>query len=288
MLELRETFPIGIGTYRTDEAERAQALRGLRYSIERGQNYISTGFSYGEGAVVALLGELLPGLDRDTFFLSTYVEPDVRSRQDVRRQLEDYLRILKTDYVDCLQVHLPLDTPVSLDDIYDEAERLRQEGKLRYMGASNLSPQELEALSRRTELASFEGLYNLECKNYEYLGSLEFCKENQIEFFCYQPLRRNRIAARNHPLLVSLAQKYGRAQNQILLNWLLREKKVRAVVKSVTPANIDSNLEALSFRMEGEDYGKLNEFRCRECEALKVDWQGTGEGIKINFLANQF
>lgn len=288
MLELTQTFPLGVGTYRIDETDKAAVLKGLHHSVERGQNYFSTGFSYGDGAVVDRLGEFFPTLDRDSFFLSAYVEPDVRTPEDIRKQAENYLRIFKTDYVDCLQVHLPLDTVVPLDGIYEQLQQLQQEGKVRYMGASNLSPDELSHLSQKVPLLLFEGLYNLECKHYEHLGVLDRCRQENIEFVCYQPLRRNRTAARNYPLLVELAQKYGYTQNQIILNWIIKEKKIRAIVKSVTPENIDTNLDALSFSMEQEDYARLNAFRCPEGEGIKVDWLGNGDGIKINFLANQF
>ena len=288
MLSLKDTFPIGIGTYRIDESDRADALWGLHHSFERGQNMMSTGFSYGKGAVVDILGDFIPAIDREKLFLYTYVEPNVGSLAGVRTQLEDYLRILKTDYIDCYQIHIPLETPLPMDGIYDEILKLKEEGKIRYIGASNLSHQELLDLSSRMELLSFEGLYNLECKTYEHLGTLDLCRERNMEFICYQPLRRNRIAKRDYPLLREMAEKYGRTQNQILLNWIIREKGLRAMVKSVTHANIDANLDSLSFTLEPEDCQKLNDFRCPECDSIPVDWTGDGNGVQINYLGNQF
>lgn len=104
---------------------------------------------------------------------------------------------------------------------------------------------------------------------------------------CYQPLRRNRTAKRNYPLLVELANKYDKTQNQIILNWIINEKKMIALVKSTNINRINENKQALNFKMDIEDYERLNNFRNEEFDNVKVDWDDNG-GISIDQLANQF
>ena len=103
----------------------------------------------------------------------------------------------------------------------------------------------------------------------------------------YLTLRRNRTAARNYPLLVELAEKYGRSQNQIVLNWILRHRQMQTIVKSLSPANISANLAALDFMLEEEDYARMDTFRCTESERIQINWGG-GNGVPIDQLANQF
>ncbi len=103
----------------------------------------------------------------------------------------------------------------------------------------------------------------------------------------YQALRRNRTAKRNYKELVELSEKYGKTQNQILLNWIVKEKGIFPIIKSTNMERIKENLNALNFNMESEDYEKLNEFRSKEFDEVAIDFLGKG-GITIDQLANQF
>ena len=136
------------------------------------------------------------------------------------------------------------------------------------------------------ELFSFEGLYNLECKQNEDVGILDYCKEHNILFINYQPFRRNRTEKHNYALLVELANKYNKTQNQILLNYYVKEKNIIPITKANKIEHIKLNLEALDFEMEQQDYQRLNDFRCEEFDKLEVDWLDNG-GIPIYKFANQ-
>ena len=287
MVALQDIFPLGIGTFRIDESEHAAVEKGIRHSLERGQNFLSTGFSYGKGAAVECLKTVFPRIDREKVFLCTYVESDIVTLADVEKQLDGYRKALGTDYVDCFQVHHTVSLPLPLEEVYGEIRRLKEAGKVRYIGLSNASPEMLQTLNTAGDITFFEGLYNFECRTYQNNGLLATCRQQDIRFVCYQPLRRNRTAAKNYPLLAELAEKYGRSQNQIVLNWILRHRQMQAIVKSLTPANIDANLAALDFGMDEADYARMDAFRCAECEAIPINWGG-GTGVTIDQLANQF
>ena len=83
------------------------------------------------------------------------------------------------------------------------------------------------------------------------------------------------------------SEKYGKTQNQILLNWIVKEKGIFPIIKSTNMERIKENLNALNFNMESEDYEKLNEFRSKEFDEVAIDFLGKG-GITIDQLANQF
>lgn len=133
----------------------------------------------------------------------------------------------------------------------------------------------------------FEGVYNLECKLYEDIGVLDYCRENSIKFVCYQPLRRNRTAKRNYPLLIELAEKYNKTQNQIILNWIINKKDIMPLIKSTNIVRIDENNEAINFKMSADDYDRLDKFRNTEFDNVKIDWECNG-GVTIDQLANKF
>ena len=146
----------------------------------------------------------------------------------------------------------------------------------------------MKEINANVKLDFFEGVYNLECKINESIGILDYCKKNNIEFVAYQPLRRNRTQLKNYELLVELSQKYNKTQNQIILNWIMKEKKINVLIKSTNCDRIDENIKSLDFEMEENDYKRLNDFKNEEFENIKIDWDNVGDGISIDQFPNQF
>jgi len=162
-----------------------------------------------------------------------------------------------------------------------------QTRKAKSLGLSNSNLEQLKEVNEQYPISIYEGIYNLECKLNEDIGIIDYCKANNIIFCAYQPLRRNRTANRNYPLLVELASKYNKTQNQIILNWIIKEKGLNVLIKSTNIERIDENIEAIQFDMNKEDYDKLNTFRAKEFDEVKIDFEGKG-GITVDQLANQF
>lgn len=288
MLNKKEIFPIGIGTWKIDYENIENDIKGLMYSYEKGQNYLSLYMMYNGGAVVRNLKSFINKLDRNKIFINVNIEPTVEKIEDIEKQLDEYLEILDLDYVDNLQLHTPKATKLPLIDTYKEMQRLANIGKSRYLGISNCNLEQLKKVNEAVKLDFFEGVYNLECKINEDIGILDYCKTNDIIFVVYQALRRNRTAKRNYPILVELSEKYNKTQNQIILNWIVKEKGIKTIIKSTNIERINENLESLDFEMESADYEKLNSFRNEEFDKIKIDWHYTGDGITIDQLANQF
>jgi len=116
---------------------------------------------------------------------------------------------------------------------------------------------------------------------------IDYCKDHNIKFCAYQPLRRNRTANRNYPLLVELSEKYSKTQNQIILNWIIKHKKLNVLIKTTNNNRINENINSLNFEMDIKDYNKLDSFRAEEFDNIVIDWEGKG-GITVDQLANQF
>lgn len=300
-MEKKDIFPIAIGSYglgasrseswednKTELVIDEKEMQSIIYSYERGQNYIDTSYIYAGGQTMKFISEFIKRVDRNKLFIAVKIENFIEKVEDIEEQLDKYLEILGIDYADSILLHTPKASKIPLEDSYNELKRLVRIGKSRHISASNLNIEQLKIIvdELNIDLFSFEGLYNLECKQNEDVGILDYCKKHNILFLNYQPFRRNRTANHNYPLLVELANKYNKTQNQILLNYYIYEKKLVPITKANKIEHIDLNLEALNFKMEQIDYDKLNKFRCKEFDALEVDWQDNG-GISIYKFANQ-
>jgi diketogulonate reductase-like aldo/keto reductase len=288
ILNKNDIFPIGIGTWKIDYENIENDIKGLRFSYEKGQNYLSLYMLYNGGAVVRSLKTYVNSIARSKLFINVNIEPTIEKIEDIEKQLNEYLEILNIEYVDNLQLHTPNATKLPLIDTYNEMKRLVDIGKVRYLGISNCNLEQLKEVNEKVKIDFFEGVYNLECKINEDIGILDYCKENDITFIAYQALRRNRTAKRNYPLLLELSEKYNKTQNQVILNWIIKEKEIKPIIKCTNIRRINENLESLEFEMEKIDYERLNNFRNEEFDNIKIDWRYTGEGITIDQLANQF
>lgn len=287
MINLKDIFPLGIGTFRIDLNQRESSMNALIDSFKLGQNYIDTSHLYENGKVMAFIGEFIKKVGRDKLFITTKIEPTVEKITDIEEQLNKYLKIMNIDYVDCLMLHSVIFTKLPLTQTYKEMNRMIELGKARNLGLSNSNLEQLKEINEQYPISIYEGVYNLECKLNEDIGIIDYCKENNIIFCAYQPLRRNRTANRNYPLLVELSKKYNKTQNQIILNWIIREKKLNVLIKTTNNNRINENINSLDFEMDIEDYNKLDLFRAEEFDNIVIDWEGKG-GITIDQLANQF
>lgn len=282
-----ELFPIGIGTWKIDYENFNNDIDALVHSYNNGQNYLSLYMLYNNGEVVRQMKSFIDRVDREKLFINANLEPTIEKIEDVEKQLNEYLDILNISYVDSLQIHGNFVSKLPLVQVYKEIKRLADIGKVRYIGISNVNLEQLKEVSEEVKIDFFEGVYNLECKIYEDNKVLEYCKENGIQFICYQPLRRNRTAMRNYGVLVELAEKYNKTQNQIIINWIVKEKNILPLIKCTDINRINENLSAINFTMETADYKKLNEFRNKDFDNIEIDWYCKG-GVTIDQLVNQF
>lgn len=287
MKELVEFNPIGIGTYNIDLNDKNKSLNALLYSVENGQNFLSTSLLYNNCKVVDFLKEFFDKVNQDNIFLTCHLEPYIEKIEDIENQLDEYLKRMNIEYVDALQVHTSYVSKIPLLDTYNEIDRLVKKGKVKYLSASNTTLDELKELHKNFNIFSFEGVYNLECKYYENVGLIDYCQKNNIKFICYQALRRNNIAKMNYHFLLEMTKKYNKTQNQILLNWLIKEKKLNTIIKTTSIENINSNLNSLDFTLENDDLKILNSFQDKRFNDIEIDWKNQG-GITIDKLASQF
>ena len=279
-------FKIGIGSWKVDPDNFEKDLEALKYSFNQGQNYLSLSMLYNNGKVVEKMKGFIDLVGRENLFISAYLEKYIESIEDVEKQLNDYLEVLNLKYIDCLQIHSFSVCKIPIIDVYKEINRLVNLGKVKYIGVSNVNLEQLKQINSIVRIDFFEGVYNLDCKYYENTGLLEYCNENNILFIAYQPIRRNKITQKNYEFLVKLAKKYNKTQNQIMINWIVKEKGILPIIKSTNLDRIKENIDSISFDMEKADYKVLDDFQNEKINSIEVNWNDES-GINIDQLANQ-
>lgn len=285
MVDIKDIHPIGIGTWTITKATYDKDVKGLLYSFEKGQNMVECNASYLAGESLDVVADFIKQIDREKIFINAVMTYGVKNADDVHKFLDLYLKKLGTTYVDCITYGATLDflekEGFAPSEYLKVVRELQKQGKTRFIGMSNLSPEDYEKYG---PFDHFEGCYGLETKVYEDNGLLDNTKSS---FVAYQPLRRNRTTKMYYPILIELAEKYNKTQNQIILNWIIKHKGIKILCKCTDIPHIDENLQSLDFDMKLTDYAKLDEFRQPFFDNLKVKFRENEDGILIHQVPNQ-
>jgi aryl-alcohol dehydrogenase-like predicted oxidoreductase len=197
---------IGLGTWAiggwmwggTDDKASMETIRS---AVEQGINLIDTAPVYGFGHSEELVGKALTGM-RERAVIATKValqwgDSGVRRNSTptrIRREIEDSLRRLRTDYIDLYQVHWP-DTRVPFEETAAELEKLRIQGKILAIGVSNYSPQQMDGFSTAAKLATVQPPYNLFERAIE-ADVLPYAREHGLAVLAYGALCRGLLSGR--------------------------------------------------------------------------------------------
>ncbi|HZZ98547.1 MAG TPA: aldo/keto reductase [Candidatus Saccharimonadia bacterium] len=299
MIDRSDLSKMGIGTWgiggfmeadpKNDDVGQADAMA---YALNKGVNYVETVFMYAHGHAIDVLAQAIKKskVKRDDIFITFSVyQRDAATIQEAKKRIDDFLRALEISSVDSIQFTMGLVNDLGLEAIEGLVNALIKEKKTRFTSLTNASPEFLKIYHKKfgNKLFAHEGVFNFEVRENETYGLTKYAQENNILNVIFQPLRRNSTATRKWPLLVELAKKYGKTQNQILLNWIV-SKGFFPLVKSSSKKHIDENLEAFSFEIEPGDLQRLNSFKLPGYIPPKIDWYETGEGAKIHQLPNDF
>ena len=295
----QQIFPIGFGSFgvgaeatenisKSNVLNPSEQLDSLLFAFSLGENYIESSYHYAAGNTLQFLAIFFKKIPREKIFITTKLFAPIHNKQDVERQLGKALQLMEIDYVDSLNCTQNAASFLPIDEVYSLMSDQINKGATRFLSGSNLNLSRLKLLEKNNlKLFSLEGLYNLECKVNEDLGIIKYCSDHNILFAAYQPLRRNKTSQNNYPTLLQLAEKYHKTQNQIILNWISKYKKLFILNKSVNKQHIRENIESLHFLMEADDYLKLDKFRRKEFDKVIIDWDNKG-GIPIYNLPNLF
>lgn len=184
-----------------DPADRDEAIAVLRHTVELGINLIDTADAYGPFVTDELIRAALHPYP-DELVIATKVGftrqgPDkwapVGRPEYLRQQTELNLRNLKVDRLDLLQLHR-IDTAVALEDQVGVLKALQDEGKVRHIGLSEVSVDEMKAARKVADIVSVQNQFNFSNRSAEPL--LDYCETEGIGFIPWTPLATGDLAAR--------------------------------------------------------------------------------------------
>ena len=175
--------------------ERDKAVACVNRAFDLGINFIDTANVYGRGAAETVLGEVLAERPRDSYVLATKVFGQMSdtdqglSREQIEKQLDASLKRLRTDYVDLYQCHR-YDANTPLEETMEALTRAVKSGKVRYIGFSEWSPQNIEdaiAMPGVERFVSSQPQYSLLWRRPE-AKVIPLCAKNGISQIVWSPL----------------------------------------------------------------------------------------------------
>ena len=244
-----------------EDIEEARAV--LRRAIELGVNFIDTADSYGpeisehliaetlhpypEGLVIATKGGFTrPGPGR--------WEPD-GSPEHLRDACEGSLRRLKVDRIDLYQLHR-IDPRFPLEESLGTLAELREEGKIRHIGLSEVSVEGLEQAREIVPIVSVQNRYNLTDRGSE--DVLNFCEREGLGFIPWFPLATGDLARPGGPL-DEIANRHGATPGQVALAWLLHRSPVMLPIPGTsTVEHLEENVAAAALQLQDEEFATLS------------------------------
>jgi len=246
-----------------DPPDRAAALAVLRRAVERGVTLIDTADSYGPEVSERLIAEALHPYPADLVIATKggFLRdgPD-RWRADcrpehLREACVASLRRLRLERIDLYQVHT-VDANVPYAESVGALAELQREGKIRHVGVSNVSVDQLDVARSIVEVVSVQNRYNLTDRASEPV--LEACTVAGLGFIPWFPLAVGTLADADGPL-AGLARTHRATPGQLALAWLLRRSPVMLPIPGTSSvAHLEENIAAAAIVLDDSDVARIS------------------------------
>jgi aryl-alcohol dehydrogenase-like predicted oxidoreductase len=244
-------------------ADRAGALAVVKAAVEQGVDFIDTADSYGPQVSEQIIAEaafpypegLVIGTKAGLLRTGPGVWPVCGRPEYLTQQVELSLRNLKVDRIDLIQLHR-IDPQVPLADQLGAFADLKEQGKVRHIGVSEVSVAELQAAQEITPIASVQNLYNL--TNRQSQDVLDYAQAQGIAFIPWFPIATGDLAKPDSPV-AAVAQELDATPSQVALAWLLQKSPVILPIpgtKSVE--HLTENMGAAQLTLSADDMAKLD------------------------------
>ncbi|HEU0104471.1 MAG TPA: aldo/keto reductase [Mycobacteriales bacterium] len=242
-----------------DDLDNARAV--LRRAVELGVDFIDTADSYGPYVSEDLIREALHpygevriatkgGLTRT----GPEVWPPVGRPEYLRQCVEMSLRRLAVERIDLWQLHR-IDEKVLAEEQFGFMADIQKEGKVRHLGLSEVSVEQIEAARRHFEVASVQNLYNLANRQSEEV--LQYCEREGIAFIPWFPVAAGDLA-KPGGLLDEIAKDHRATHAQLALAWLLRRSPVMVPIPGTgSLAHLEENCAAAEVELTDAEYDAL-------------------------------
>ena len=238
-----------------DPADHDQAIATLRRAVELGVNFIDTADSYGPDVSENLIAEALYPY-ADDLVLATkggYARsgpnqwtPDGRP-EHLRSACEGSLRRLRVEQIPLYQFHVP-DPKVPYSESIGAVAELQKEGKIRHVGVSNVSEEQLREAQRIVNVVSVQNRFNVTDRSSQAL--LDVCEQESLVFLPWAPIKQ---AGKNVGVL-NAARRLGATEHQVVLAWMLSLSPAMLPIPGTgSPEHVAENIAATGLELTGNE-----------------------------------
>jgi pyridoxine 4-dehydrogenase len=238
-----------------DPPDHDKAIATLRRAVELGVNFIDTADSYGPEVSENLIAEALYPYPDDLVIATkggyarpgpNQWKPDGRP-EHLRSVCEGSLRRLRLDQIPLYQLHRP-DPHVPYAESVGTLAELQKEGKIRHIGVSNVSEEQLREAQRVVPIVSVQNRYNVTDRSSQQV--LDVCEQESLVFLPWAPIQE---AGRNVGVL-NAARRLGATEYQVVLAWLLASSPAMLPIPGTgSPAHVAENIAAAAIELTGDE-----------------------------------
>lgn len=239
---------LGFGTlYLTDEL----GARSVAEAIRQGYRLIDTATIYGNEDAVGE-GIRRSGVDRSELFVSTKVWVDDTGYEKTKKAFETSLEKLGLDYVDLYLIHRPRG---DLKGAWKAMEALHRAGKIRAIGVSNFSPEQLSELLEYAEIKPV--INQIEVNPFFQQPELQAAMEAQgVQVEAWSPFAQGRNGLFTHPVLTEIGEPYGKTPAQVTLRWL-HQRGIVPIPRTSNPDHMAENRDIFDFNLSDEEMARI-------------------------------
>jgi pyridoxine 4-dehydrogenase len=249
---------LGFGALRLRPSARSESIAVLRRAVELGTTFIDTADSYDLGQNEELIAEALhpypAGLVIATKAGHCHPGSDwipLGRPEYLRQQAELSLRRLRLERIDLFQLHR-VDPTVPLADQVGALRRLRDEGKIRHVGLSEVSIEQLREAERITPIVSVQNRYNLHDRNSG--DVLDYCEQRGIAFIPWLPIQPSVRSG----IVAEVAARLGATPAQVALAWLLRRSPLMLPIPGTSSRlHLEENIAAAGLELSNVEFALL-------------------------------
>jgi pyridoxine 4-dehydrogenase len=242
--------------------DHQEALAVLRRAIELGVNFIDTAESYGPKVSEELIAEALHPY-RDGLVIATKGGFDrsgpnkweMNARPErLREELEGSLQRLRVERIDLYQLHR-IDPAVPEEEQFGALVAFQREGKIRHIGLSEVTVEQIERARKHFPVASVQNRYNLGDREWE--GVVDYCERESIGFIPWYPLAVGKLARPGSPL-ETIAANHNAQPSQIALAWLLKRAKAMLPIPGTSKVkHLEENMKAAEIELSDEEFAAI-------------------------------
>jgi len=243
-------------------ADRGNALNVLRRAVELGVDLIDTADAYGPETSELLIAEALHPYPKDLVIATkgglTRPGPGQwvpNGRPEYLTQcVEKSLKRLRLERIDLYQLHR-IDPKVPMEESLGALKKMQEAGKIRHVGLSEVSPEEIDRARKVVAIVSVQNQYNVGNRRWE--KTLTYCEKEGLGFLPWSPIGGNRGLKDNG--LEAAAKDYHASAIQLALAWLLHRSPVMLPIPGTSSvAHLEENMAAAKLKLTAEDWKRVD------------------------------